>query len=270
MSVLKVFIASLLLCLASFIAAEFLKEATSFSPYQSSTKFANKDKAYQFEVFEDGEMIRFEFRGQVPLNRWKSFEIEVYTVEGDYLFSYQDELWSESGRDTDGPWTERKTYAHFDMRFPKKGSYQVFLTDSSKSNRSTAKNHYTFRASHIRGDASNMKPIMIFFGIVAAGCFFILANRAEEKRNNMSWDTKSRYAIKSAKGNDSTGTFNVLCLGVFLLWFSVFFFAYANDDDDIDYIAFAYIHNEIEVDRSIRQQSLSGPNYRAGASRGGK
>ena len=269
MSVLKLFIISLVMFLLSFVAKEQMEVPSENVAMASGNHYANSDNVYKFRVREDGQMMRFELKGTMPMNSWKAFDFEVYQSDGQYLFNYSDELWSESGRDSDGRWTEYKRYAYFDMRFPKQGEYDVYLTDSAKSNSKTANARYEFRVVPIRGDAGILKPVLYLFGAVAVCCFLILAHRAENDKDT----TSSRYGknrIQNKKvGQKSYVHIYTWCFAIGI--FSLFFWlAYANDDDDIDYVHFSYSHSNIDVDRSIRQQSLSGSNYRAGSGKGGK
>lgn len=264
MSVFKLFILSLMMVGLSFCGSKHMESAATNVKFESGSRFANKEDPYRFTVAKDGQMVRLEFKGTAPMNKWQSFDMEVFTADENYLFSYQDELWSESGYDSDGAWTERKRHAYFDIRFPKKGEYLVYLTDSTNNRSGSMK--YTFRAVPINGNANAFKPLMYFFGVIALICFIIIGNIFEEESNK---PMRPSFEPPKKKSNSWIYFF----AGALLLWFIVFLIA-SDDDDDIDintyYIGYSHKSNSIYVDRSLRQQSLSGSNFRSGSGKGGK
>ena len=247
-------------------AREWLESPTEQKAFVSSGSYANQDKPYEFKVPSDGAMMRLEVTGTVPMNNWKAFDIEIFDDKGQYLFSYHDELWSESGYDSDGSWTERRRRAFLEQRFPKQGHYTLYFNDSSKTNKRTATTRFHFRVVPIRGDGSMLTPVIWISAGVAIVCFILLSNRLEQEKNK-----PMRYrppAIKKSKP-DSFPLPGILALFVAPV-IMLTLFAYADDDDDINWITLAHYHNNISVDRELRQQSMSGPGFRSGTSRGGK
>ncbi|MCG7537088.1 hypothetical protein [Pseudoalteromonas sp. OOF1S-7] len=272
MSVIKTFFLSLVIFILCFCSRTLLEEPVAKVPFAKSTEYANQDKAYQFEVPEDGQMMRFELKGVMKMNSWKAMDIEVYQADGTYLFSYQDELWSESGRDSEGHWTERKTDASFEIRLAKKGIHHLYLTDASSYSQKLDNTRYTFRVVPIRGDAGTLLPLQFIAGIIAVGCLALLINRYEndEPLSGQTTFNKKPYGHNpfGDQARPSRAPLYAWCfsLGFFVLLFS---WAYKNDDN-INYVSYAYGHSNMTVDRSIRQQSLSGANHRGGSGRGGK
>ncbi|WP_440056895.1 hypothetical protein ACSLBF_18610 (plasmid) [Pseudoalteromonas sp. T1lg65] len=263
MSVLKTFILSVVIIILCFIGRDFLQEPVAKVPFATGSDFANQDKAYQFDVLEDGQMMRFEIKGTVLMNSWKAMDMEVYHADGTYLFSYRDDLWAESGRDSDGAWTETKKHATFDIRFAKKGTYHLYLTDSSSS-RLTTNTKYYFRVVPIRGDVRFMKPIAYSFVFIAIICLVVLGHRLEEGKPLSGSKNPITDKTKPSRLHLYAWCFSLGLVGL------VFTASYANDDDEINYASYALTRSNMEVDRSIRQQSLSGANFRAGSARGGK
>jgi hypothetical protein len=64
-------------------------------------------------------------------NQWCFISGEVLNEKKDYLFGFGQELWKESGYDSDGAWTESKT--NYDMKITlQKGTYYLgFESESS-------------------------------------------------------------------------------------------------------------------------------------------
>ena len=73
-------------------------------------------------VRENNSSYEFVIKNYVPLNKWSSIEIEVLNEKKEYLFSFGDEMWHESGYD-EGPWVESKTDFSMDITFKKPGQY---------------------------------------------------------------------------------------------------------------------------------------------------
>ncbi|ALU45182.1 hypothetical protein [Pseudoalteromonas rubra] len=272
MSVIKTFFLALVIMALCFVGSLVLDESVAKVPFVKSTEFTNQDKAYQFDVPADGQMMRFELKGVMKMNTWKAIDMEVYQADGTYLFSYHDELWSESGRDSEGKWTEHRKEASFKIRFAKKGSYQMYLTDQSSNNQKLNNTRYYFRVVPVRGDASVLKPLFYIALIVAFLCFTVLGNRYEEDKplSGKTTYNKKPYGHNPLgdQARPSRAPLYAWCfsLGLFALLFS---WAYKNDDD-INYVSYAYGKSQMTVDRSIRQQSMSGANHRGGSGRGGK
>ena len=64
---------------------------------------------------------------------WSYLEAEVQDPEGEYLFGFGDELWAESGRDSDGAWHEEKTDYDVDLTIPQAGTYYLAFSGSDST-----------------------------------------------------------------------------------------------------------------------------------------
>ena len=265
MSFFRLFLIAGVVWLLSVATQDYMESIAEARPYESSIGLANGEKAYRFNVPQAGQMMRLEISGTMPMNDWKSFELEVYDTQGAYLFTYYDELWSATGRDSDGKWTERKTKATLDQRFPKAGEYFLYLSDSAKTRRSTAKTNYTIRVVPIRGDGKLLSPIIWVSGVLAFICLLVLMNRMQndEGDNKYYWRTKPKPKPKSGKVFIAVFAAS-LCPLIVIAGIA------SHEDDDVDWNMVAYQKSRVSVDHSLRQQSLSGPAFRTGGTLGGK
>ena len=255
--------AAFLICL---LLREILETPVSITDFASSQQLSNKDKAYQFKVPEDGQMMRFEVVGRTPMNTWKSVDIDVYDQVGNYLFTYQDELWAETGRDSDGRWTEYRDRAEFTQHFPKKGIYEAYVSESSGPSSRIKTNDFRFRVVPVLGNSRLLTPLVWVSGAIAFVCLLILGNRMDKGRPISSYK-KPRHPLQKPQTNKSTMTVIALFFAPTLLLTAM---AFQKDDDDIDWLYASHSSKQMTVDRELRQQSLSGAQFRTGGSRGGK
>ena len=66
---------------------------------------------------------------------WAFVEGEVLDKNKQYLFSFGDEFWKETGYDSDGRWYEEKKQFKMKVTFKEKGDYYLnFKTETSKPN----------------------------------------------------------------------------------------------------------------------------------------
>lgn len=78
------------------------------------------------EVADDRSVYEIKVRStSLPNNSWAFVEVQLLDARGEYLFSMGDELSFYSGRDSDGPWTERKDSYVGKMTIPEAGSYYI-------------------------------------------------------------------------------------------------------------------------------------------------
>ena len=271
MTTMKLFIIAIVTFICAWMIDSDLAAPETSKPYADSTSYSNTDTPYPFEVTRNGQMIRFEVKGRLPLNSWKSIDIEIFDNEGNYLFAYTDELWAESGRDSDGSWTEYHTQVHLDQRFPKKGRYQAFITDSSSSKQASQQSSFRFRILAIRGDTGKMNIILWLSGLVAGFCLLVFIHRHEQEKNAIEYKPVKRLTTQQL---DAMKTAPMKVWPVLLLFFiptlltSVW--AYSDDDDEINWLSYSYRHSHIYVDRELREHSVASAQFRTGGSRGGK
>ncbi|MFV2055165.1 MAG: hypothetical protein ACC707_01815 [Thiohalomonadales bacterium] len=74
----------------------------------------------------------------VGSNSWSSITIDVLDENKQYLFAFGDELWKESGYDSDGSWTESNNSFNIKVTFPKEGIYYLSLAGENSNNNPNA------------------------------------------------------------------------------------------------------------------------------------
>lgn len=83
-------------------------------------------------VEKPGETFEVFVRSRVPANRWAFVETEIVDQYEQYLYSFGQELWHETGRDSDGAWRERRSSFESNITFPEPGIYYLnFWTQKS-------------------------------------------------------------------------------------------------------------------------------------------
>lgn len=75
------------------------------------------------EVPKDNSVILFEISQGMRANNWTYVTIEVLDKDKRFMHAFGDEFWFETGRDTDGDWSE--SHKEFDMKitFDEAGTY---------------------------------------------------------------------------------------------------------------------------------------------------
>lgn len=76
-------------------------------------------------VDKRGETYEIVSNVSVPTNRWNFIEIEVLDMNDEYLYSFGQELWHETGRDSDGFWREQRGDFETRITFPEPGFYYL-------------------------------------------------------------------------------------------------------------------------------------------------
>ncbi|KZN54665.1 hypothetical protein N474_17835 [Pseudoalteromonas luteoviolacea CPMOR-2] len=222
---------------------------------------------YKFETSKDGAMVRFEVKGYMRDNTWSSFEFEVFGTKETYLFTYHDELWTETGRDSDGAWRESRNHLYFDIRLPEAGEYHAVLhTSKGPVPRARAtENHFNFRVYEINGNKEWLNITMWLLGILCFGAFLISDYLGKR-------EPSSRYLhefIQKRSKNEFMPIAWLLALYVFVLSALT---AMACHDDDllIDYRGKSASNKNLKVDRQLREHSMSSAGYRTRSGLGGK
>ncbi len=77
---------------------------------------------YQIDIIAKG----------IPNQSWTFVQGILLDAQGNYVFSFGDEFWHESGYD-DGPWEEARTSYTMDLSFPQPGTYYLRLEFESKN-----------------------------------------------------------------------------------------------------------------------------------------
>ncbi len=65
---------------------------------------------------------------------WSGLDVEVLNEKKQTLFGFSDELWAESGYDSDGSWYENKTRFHMKITFKKAGIYYLAISNEMNKN----------------------------------------------------------------------------------------------------------------------------------------
>ena len=79
-----------------------------------------------------GETFEVNIVASLPNQSWSVIEGEVLNEEKEYLYSFAKELWYETGRDSDGYWSDNNNNYKMKMTFPDAGKY--YLTFKTESN----------------------------------------------------------------------------------------------------------------------------------------
>ncbi len=80
------------------------------------------------------EVYSITISSKLPVNSWAFIEGEVLDAEKDYLFSFGQELWHETGYDDEGKWEEAETGHKIKITFPDPGKYYLnFKTQGSST-----------------------------------------------------------------------------------------------------------------------------------------
>lgn len=87
------------------------------------------------EVDEAGEVYELIIGAYVPAQNWMYVEVEVLDYRQEYLYSFGQELWHYTGRDSDGQWTDRQFEFDTKTTFTFPGYYYFnFIAQNSFNN----------------------------------------------------------------------------------------------------------------------------------------
>lgn len=245
MNLFKIMVVSAIACCVLFIYSHKLDNSLSSPKFGTSTEYSEVDKAFLFDVPEDGQMMRFEIRGSVPTNQWQAVEIEVFNANDKYLFTYADEIWAESGREDGEYWEEHQSAPDYGFRFPEKGQYKAYVSSTSSNG---VRYQFTFRVVPIEGDKSQLKPVMWMFGIIAVICFAMI--------NQMD------NGIRVGKFDSSVVV--LLLIAIIPTWWAI----HSSYDRQFSFISWPFYTNHYE--RLVVDRQISGKDYRTSSLKGGK
>ncbi len=97
------------------------------------TVMENEQLVGPIKLDGNNTVLNIEIRNIVEMMRWRYVGIDVLDSKQNYLFGFGDELWSETGRDSGGQWTERKKEYDMDITIPNPGTYYLKVTTESNS-----------------------------------------------------------------------------------------------------------------------------------------
>lgn len=252
----------LIVAIVFFIFATMIKSCAQRplidEPLNAQQTWQKKEEKYVFYVPENGNVMRFEVSGNTVMNTWSSIEFSVFDENEQYLFTVTEELWKESGRDSDGYWEESQRVETFDIPFPKAGEYIAYVSDTSHGNN---KSTYYYRIYPLQGDGAKLSWYIWLCGAIAVICFIYLIYLHDQEKLRL----RNPYNRKKP----TSFTLLIVIFSVPLLISTVF--AMTLDDDDIDYLRYSYSSHYLSVDRSLKEQSITSSGFRTGGSgRGGK
>ena len=113
-----------------------------------------RNSPYQIQVYSD----------HMPSSSWSYIQGEVLDVNKEYLFSFGSEMYHETGRDSDGPWTEKITNYRMKITFPEKGTYYLHFVQENNYGKNKSVN---VAVSKMRGSALPHLWFAIFAVILA-------------------------------------------------------------------------------------------------------
>ncbi|HEV7321415.1 MAG TPA: hypothetical protein VGO04_22655 [Ensifer sp.] len=108
-----------------------------------------------FSVTKANEVFRVTVAADVQVNRWSFVEAELLDAERDYLFSFGQELWHETGWDSDGSWAEADETYEMKLTVPSAGQYYLNI----KTQGAVAPNYVTVAIHRVYGSSI---PHLIF------------------------------------------------------------------------------------------------------------
>jgi len=272
MNIYKLCIIAAITFLACLIIRSDLQTPLMSGQYGNFKDYDGQDKAYLFTVPEDGQMMRLEITGRLPLNSWKAIDMEIFDPEGNYLFSYSDELWAESGRDSEGEWREYKSRAYHDVHFPKKGQYSAYVSSSFGPSNSAKHFNYTFRIIPIKGNISFIDPLLWITGIITGFSFIVILHRLGAKRKNseLTYKPINTLSPEAMKAMETHIPAWPIALLFFVPVLVASLLAYSKGDDEHDWQVYSYHHFNINVDKQLREQSIGSAGFRSRGGPGGK
>lgn len=88
------------------------------------------------KIHEKNEIVELKISQHVGDRHWSAIDAEVVDAKGNYLFAFSEELWFETGRDSEGPWKEGKRNYDLSLTFPEPGNY--FINFNSENSRNSS------------------------------------------------------------------------------------------------------------------------------------
>ena len=103
---------------------------------------------------------------KISNNSWMGVNLELQNSEGDGIYGKYLEFWRESGRDSDGPWTESKRSIGWHIRVDEPGAYTAFVSAVPSS--TNVESRFTLKAEPNRVSFTPffMAGIFTFFMIM--------------------------------------------------------------------------------------------------------
>ena len=188
----------------------------------------------------------------VSLGRWTSIDVDVLDAQGTKLFSFGDQLWHESGYDSDGAWEESNREIEIPITFRSPGKY--YLDIRTDTNETSQLSIYVSEATQ-RGSSIPFVLLSILSLIAALVCY---------------------YLYQHSKRPVSKGNFITVIAVLGVLFFVAFFYSFRG----YGYTGYYGYHRgpsfyywggpKIYHERSYRHGSVGGIKHRGGGFSSGK
>ena len=271
---LQALAACLIALILASLAKSYLETPKIDYGYKAGVPLVREDDAYFFTVPEAGSVLEFKFKTDMPDNTWKSVEFQVFGPDGSYLFTYFDELWTETGRDSEGFWRESKSFASLTQRFSTPGEYHALLSDTDGPKKHT-NYRFEFRVTVLNGDPSFLKPVYTTLKILTGFLFLLFAISIDSWRKT--WRKAWHYSLKSIhKIGDPRPAkprprLFLWLLGISLLlvfintWRGV-----RKNTDPVQWVHVQIANANVTRERNLLGTSSIAADFRGGAGRGGK
>ena len=112
---------------------------------------------------------------------WSFVNGDVLDENKNYLFSFGKELWKETGRDSDGTWSAKKTSFSLKVTLPKKGTY--YLKFNTESN--TSENDWVQVAVSPKQGSSLAHFILGVLGLIIGVGLWVLTNLEDSDEGDL-------------------------------------------------------------------------------------
>ncbi len=132
------------------------------------------------DVKERNAVYLITVQQNVDDGKWSFVSGDVLDVNKNYLFGFGGEFWDERGRDSDGPWHEKKEDFELKVTFPDPGKF--FLEFKSEMKTSDSGREINVQVKKKRG-SSLAHFILGLFSIIAAMGILFYTNAQESKQH---------------------------------------------------------------------------------------
>lgn len=245
-------IAAIFACIPAFIVKLWLADAPNRIYTVDALAFSQQERAFEFDVTEPGGTYEFLVHGKAPRNTWLYAEFHIFGPDGDYLFTYIDNLWSEEGIEDGEYWKESVEYARLYHRLDKSGRYKV-LIDIEAGPFPNQPQVFYFSVNLVNGNPEYMAQVLTLLGGFILLCFALIA---------------VRYFFTGPNKSPMNPTHLLIIVSVLaLVIVGVAWAASRKDDTAIDWTQRASSHPKIYFTPSLNAQ---GETFRGGAGKGGK
>lgn len=158
-------ITSLFVSLGLFILLAIFLKGWLDTPVMSGpeVRIGNTKKLvrYDFKVAKAGAIIEIKLDATLPDNTWKEVEVEVFSTREGYLFTYFDELWTETGIDKGyQKWRESSINNQARQRIPVAGEYYLLVRYRDSPALKNQPKVFYLSVRQLRGDSHQLETIM--------------------------------------------------------------------------------------------------------------